>query len=89
LFSEEAKKDLKVGDIIEICPDAVSYTQNIAAIVEFTKGAALIIDYGEDHAFSNSFRGIKDHKLVKEWPAIFENVGELDLTAYVNFKQIS
>ena len=58
-------------------------------MVEVTKGAALIIDYGEDQAFSNSFRGIQNHKLVKDWPTIFDEVGRLDLTSYVNFKQIS
>jgi NADH dehydrogenase [ubiquinone] 1 alpha subcomplex assembly factor 7 len=63
--------------------------QDIASLIELTQGAALIVDYGEDHAFSNSFRGIKDHKLVKDWPTIFEKVGDLDLTAYVNFKQLS
>ena len=47
------------------------------------------VDYGEDHAFSNSFRGIKDHKLIKDWPSIFHNIGTLDLTAYVNFKQLA
>jgi len=26
-------------------------------------GMGMIIDYGEDHALSNSIRGIKDHKL--------------------------
>jgi len=35
-----------------------------------TKGAAMIIDYGEDHAFSNSFRAIKNHKLIKDWEDI-------------------
>ena len=54
-----------------------------------TKGAALVIDYGEDHAFSNSFRGIQNHSLVKDWPTIFHEVGRMDLTAYVNFKQIA
>jgi len=62
---------------------------DITSLVELTRGAALVIDYGEDHAFSNSFRGIKDHKLVKDWPSIFHNIGTLDLTAYVNFKQLS
>ena len=85
-FSDEAKKDLKVGDTFEVCPSAVDFTKDIAALVELTKGAALVIDYGEDHAFSNSFRGIQNHKLVKEWPKIFDEVGRLDLTSYVNFK---
>ena len=55
-FSAEAKKDLKIGDQFEVCPSAVQMTQNICSLIELSKGAALVIDYGEDHAFSNSFR---------------------------------
>ena len=57
-FSDEAKKDLKVGDTIEVCPSAVDFTRDMAQLVELTRGAALVVDYGEDHAFANSFRGI-------------------------------
>jgi SAM-dependent MidA family methyltransferase len=61
-FSEDAKKDLKVGDQFEICPGANQFTQDISSLIELSKGAALIIDYGEDHAFSNSFRvSFSDH----------------------------
>ena len=49
---------------------------------------ALVVDYGEDHSFSNSFRGLMNHQLVKEEEKILENVGNLDLTAYVDFRQI-
>lgn len=36
------------------------------SLLEVSRGTALIIDYGEDHAFSNSFRAIKEHKLIKD-----------------------
>lgn len=55
-FSAEAKKDLKPGDQFEVCPGAAQMTQNLCSLIELSKGAALIIDYGEDYAFSNSFR---------------------------------
>mmetsp|Transcript_35707 Transcript_35707/g.46976 ORF Transcript_35707/g.46976 Transcript_35707/m.46976 type:complete len:115 (+) Transcript_35707:440-784(+) len=29
-FSDEAKKDLKVGDTIEVCPSAVDFTRDMA-----------------------------------------------------------
>lgn len=45
------------------------------SIVDLSQGASLIIDYGEDHAFSNSFRGIKNHKVTKDIQEIIENVG--------------
>jgi NADH dehydrogenase [ubiquinone] 1 alpha subcomplex assembly factor 7 len=57
-FSKEAKKDLKVGDTFEVCPSAVDFTKDLANLIELTGGAALVVDYGEDHAFSSSFRGI-------------------------------
>jgi SAM-dependent MidA family methyltransferase len=56
LFSKELEKEIKVGDSIEVCPGAVSLTQEILSLVEVSRGTALVIDYGEDHAFSNSFR---------------------------------
>lgn len=56
LFSKDLEKDMKPGDQIEICPSAVSVTQDILSLVEMSRGNALIIDYGEDHAFTNSFR---------------------------------
>ena len=46
---------------------------------------AVVIDYGEDHSFSNSFRGLMKHKLVKDEQKILDNVGNIDLTSYVNF----
>ena len=55
-FSDEAKKDLKRGDTYELCPSAAKFTHEICSLIELTKGAAIIVDYGEDHAFSNSFR---------------------------------
>jgi NADH dehydrogenase [ubiquinone] 1 alpha subcomplex assembly factor 7 len=51
------------------------------------KANALIIDYGEDHAFSNSFRAIKDQKIYKD-DDILKYTGESDLTSYVNFKAL-
>jgi NADH dehydrogenase [ubiquinone] 1 alpha subcomplex assembly factor 7 len=47
----------------------------------------LIIDYGEDHAFSNSFRAIKNQKIYKDQD-ILKHTGECDLTSYVNFKAL-
>ena len=56
LFGKEVAKEVKVGDSIEVCPGAISLTQEILQLLEVSRGTALIIDYGEDHAFSSSFR---------------------------------
>ena len=52
LFSSMSKEELKAGDTIEISPDSITTTQDIMSIVELSQGASLIVDYGEDHAFS-------------------------------------
>lgn len=51
------------------------------------KSSGLIIDYGEDHAFTDSFRAIKDQKIYRN-EEILKYTGECDLTAYVNFKAV-
>jgi len=84
-FSESAKADLGPGDSIEICPDGIQLTKDICSLLELSKGMALVIDYGENHSFSNSFRGLKNHQLVKDDQEIIDNIGNIDLTSYVNF----
>ena len=84
-FTEEAKADLRPGDSIEICPEAVSLTKDICNLLELSRGMGLIIDYGENHSFSNSFRALKNHKLIKDDDEILQNIGNIDLTSYVNF----
>lgn len=61
LFSPAALKDMKPGDRIEICPEAIALTKDICNLVELSNGMALVVDYGEDHSFSNSFRGLMNH----------------------------
>jgi len=78
-------KDIKPGDSIEICPDATQLTKDICSLLELSRGMSLIVDYGEPHSFSNSFRGLKEHKLVKDDQEILDNIGNIDLTTYVNF----
>ena len=48
------------------------------------KFASLIVDYGENQAFTNSMTGIANHKLLPEdeW---LNAPGDVDLSAYVNF----
>ncbi len=44
--------DLKDGDSIEISPRALLLANSISELISKVNGAALIIDYGEFHAFS-------------------------------------
>lgn len=66
----------------------MKYTLNISYLLSTSPMAsALIIDYGDMQAFSNSFRGIKDQRILKK-EEILDNSGECDLTSYVNFRAI-
>jgi SAM-dependent MidA family methyltransferase len=49
--------------------------------------SALIIDYGDMQAYSDSFRGIMNQKILKG-DEILKYSGECDLTSYVNFLAI-
>lgn len=44
--------------------------------------AALIVDYGHDHGFGDSLRGIKQHKYVD---SVFEGPGEVDLVSVYQY----
>ena len=79
---------MKEGDGYEFSPEQIRYMYAISYLLATTRHSqALIIDYGEDQAFSNSFRGIKKQKLLKG-DDILKYSGECDLTSYVNFKAL-
>jgi NADH dehydrogenase [ubiquinone] 1 alpha subcomplex assembly factor 7 len=61
---------------------------SLAELINKVNGAALIIDYGENHAFKDSVRAIRKHKFVEE-DLLLEFPGEVDLSAYVNFLSLS
>ena len=84
-FSLSANIDLKEGDRIEVSAASSNLMCDICDMLNLDRGAALIVDYGEDHAFSDSIRGIKDHKKkdIAEW---IQYPGEYDISAYVNFR---
>lgn len=81
-FSEKIKASLSEGDTIEVCPQGQIIANSLAELIAKIKGAALIVDYGEKRAFSNSVRAIARHKILDEY---LNKPGECDLSAYVNF----
>lgn len=60
----ENRPPIKAGDGIEISPLTLSTCEDIAKRVVATKGAAILIDYGEDFTQEDSLRGFKNHKQV-------------------------
>ena len=62
---KELKSKLRVGDRIEICPKSLVLANSIAELLSKVDGALLAVDYGANHAYSDSLRGISGHKFVR------------------------
>ena len=58
---------------------------SLAELIRKDDGAVLVIDYGEDHAFSDSVRAIRRHKYLSKQD-LLDYPGEADLSVYVNFE---
>lgn len=56
----------------------------LAKVIQKHGGAIINIDYGDEGAFVDSVRAIKDHKYIPA-PYFWQMPGECDLSAYVNF----
>ena len=81
-----AFKQFEEGDSVELSPSAYNQFSAMADLMKTRDlGAMLTIDYGGETNFSNSVRGIFKQKMLKD-EKLLENVGEMDLSAYVNFK---
>lgn len=85
---DEAGIKPKENNTYEFSAEQVRFMYALCYLMATTRlSAGLIIDYGEEHAFSNSFRGIKSQKILRE-EEVLNCPGECDLTAYVNFKAL-
>ena len=76
--------DTGVGDVVEVCPSAVSVMNEIAARIS-QGGAGLIIDYGDWRSLGDTFQAIKNHASVDP----LASPGQADLTAHVDFEALS
>ena len=87
--------NIEEGSTYEISPKSIKLAGSIAQILDSNVGAALIMDYGENQAVSDSVRvrihyltkGIYKHKYIPN-QNILDLPGEVDLSAYVNFKAL-
>eukprot|EP01116_Phalansterium_solitarium_P009705 TRINITY_DN2396_c0_g2_i1.p1 TRINITY_DN2396_c0_g2~~TRINITY_DN2396_c0_g2_i1.p1 ORF type:complete len:183 (+),score=39.00 TRINITY_DN2396_c0_g2_i1:533-1081(+) len=70
-----------IGDQKEICPLSMAVAQKIAHRIGSSGGAALIVDYGEDRASTDTLRGIRGH----EFCSPLASPGQCDLTVDVDF----
>lgn len=76
----EGDDSSEIGSVIEVCPEGILLVQDIHKFIEHNRGAALIIDYGEEGS-SDSIRGFSKHKQV----SFLSRPGEVDVTADVDF----
>ncbi len=75
-----------VGTILETCPSASAIMHDLAARLAVQGGAMLTIDYGyEGPQAGDTLQALYRHKMVSP----FDNVGEQDLTAHVDFSALA
>lgn len=65
------------GDILEVCPEGLSFVQDVASRIRHCGGAALLIDYGSGSGTGDSVRAFKRHEQVH----VLSLPGQVDITA--------
>ena len=84
---KQVNKRFKVPDyidspIVEICDEAISIMKCVECKILQNGGAAVIIDYGYINCpYKSTIQSVKAH----QYNDLFENVGESDITAHVDF----
>lgn len=74
------------GAIVETSPASIAITSALADMIQRQGGAALIVDYGyEGPAAGDTLQGMKEHR----YADVFSNVGDVDLTAHVDFAALA
>ena len=76
---------VKDGDVMELCPQAISLTGELTQRLAQDMGRALIIDYGYGARYGDTLQAVKDHDYVD----ILHTPGQADLTAHVNFASLA
>jgi NADH dehydrogenase [ubiquinone] 1 alpha subcomplex assembly factor 7 len=82
----EARRGLPEGTLIETCPAAAAVVYEVAGRLANQGGAALFVDYGHaEERTGSTFQAVRAHRKVDP----FENPGEADLTAHVDFASLA
>lgn len=77
--------DTKDGDIVEISIPSQTTAQSLGQRIAADNGVALIIDYGDWRSLGDTLQALKSH----ESTGIFDEPGQADLTAHVDFEAIA
>ena len=83
---KQKKHKFSYGQIVEVCPEAITLSLDIAQRISETGGSALFFDYGsENYKGGHTLRGYHKHTEV----GILEKpIGEVDITGDVDFNRI-
>ena len=78
-------RNASAGTIVETCPQAAATIFELAGRLEAQGGVAIIIDYGYDEpGVGDTLQAVRGHQRAD----IFEDPGEQDLSAHVNFPEL-
>jgi NADH dehydrogenase [ubiquinone] 1 alpha subcomplex assembly factor 7 len=81
-----AHRKAKVGDIAEVCPEALSLAQELAGRFARDTGAALFLDYGPTRSgLGDSLQALRGHRPADP----LREAGQADLTAHVDFAALA
>ncbi|KAK6907652.1 hypothetical protein I203_101650 [Kwoniella mangroviensis CBS 8507] len=74
--------NLSTGSRIEIAQDSFKIMRRAGELIsKGLGGCGVVVDYGGDRSYGQSFRAFKNHKIVD----VFDDPGNADLTANVDF----
>jgi NADH dehydrogenase [ubiquinone] 1 alpha subcomplex assembly factor 7 len=77
-------KNRDLDSVIQISPDTIDITSEIARRINLSGGFGLFADYGSEIVNSDRIRGIKNHK----WISPFSSPGKVDLSSDVEFSSL-
>jgi NADH dehydrogenase [ubiquinone] 1 alpha subcomplex assembly factor 7 len=78
-------EDTQDGDIVEVSVATQGVIDQLSKHIQTHGGCALIIDYGDWMSKGDTLQAVVDHKFAN----VLQSLGDADLTAHVDFEQIS
>ena len=76
----------QIGDQVEVSLEQKAFLQKIMNMLLKQGGNALFLDYGFNHSVSgDTIQAVRDHRFCD----VLESPGEADITAHVNFAEVS
>jgi SAM-dependent MidA family methyltransferase len=78
-------KDRELDSVIQISPDTIDITSEIAKRIHESGGFGLFADYGSEIITTDRMRGIQNHN----WISPFSFPGKVDLSSDVEFSSLN